>query len=119
MSLASPSQTQRKSLRDHQVDALVSLLNLNAASKPSSAGTGPLRPSSASSTFTPRQTPSDANASAPFWKVLIMDSKARDVLATTLRVQDLRDNGITLHLCVDVSVSDMSEKSYYHRFVVT
>lgn len=34
----------------------------------------------------------------PTWKVLIMDKTSQDILATSLRVQDLRDNGVTLHL---------------------
>lgn len=36
----------------------------------------------------------------PVWKVLILDQYTKDVLATVLRVQDLRDVGVTLHVCV-------------------
>ena len=32
------------------------------------------------------------------WKVLILDNRSKDVLATVLRVQDLRDAGVTLHV---------------------
>lgn len=32
------------------------------------------------------------------WKVLVLDDTAKDVLATVLRVQDLRDVGVTLHV---------------------
>lgn len=39
-----------------------------------------------------------SNVPLPTWKVLILDQRAQDVLATTLRVQDLRDNGVTLHM---------------------
>lgn len=34
----------------------------------------------------------------PTWKVLVMDKTSQDILATTLKVQDLRDNGVTLHM---------------------
>ncbi|KAJ7063113.1 Sec1-like protein [Mycena amicta] len=32
------------------------------------------------------------------WKVLVLDQQTKDVLATVLRVQDLRDVGVTLHV---------------------
>lgn len=38
---------------------------------------------------------------AVVWKVLILDGASRDVLATSLRVQDLREQGVTLHLQLD------------------
>ncbi|CEH13656.1 sly1 vesicle trafficking sec1-like protein [Ceraceosorus bombacis] len=34
----------------------------------------------------------------PVWKVLILDKIAQEVLATSLRVQDLREAGVTLHM---------------------
>ena len=37
-------------------------------------------------------------AAPPLWKILIMDPTSTDILATSLRVQDLRENGVTLHL---------------------
>ena len=37
-------------------------------------------------------------AAPPVWKILIMDPTSTDILATSLRVQDLRENGVTLHL---------------------
>jgi hypothetical protein len=85
------------SLRDRQVLALLTLLNFNVApshSALSNSGSGPLAGLSGSS--------SDPSSSAPLptWKVLVLDQRAQDVLATTLRVQDLRDSGVTLHMCV-------------------
>ncbi|GAA5898805.1 hypothetical protein JCM6882_004003 [Rhodosporidiobolus microsporus] len=73
-------------LRDKQVALLHSLLSLNSPSSSSSAPTAhtshaSLQPSS-----------------LPTWKVLVMDKVAQDVLATSLRVQDLRDAGVTLHM---------------------
>lgn len=60
-------------LRDKQRSALESLLALNAAS---------------------------TGAQLPTWKVLVMDKVGQDVLATSLRVQDLRAAGVTLHVSV-------------------
>jgi sec1 family domain-containing protein 1 len=36
----------------------------------------------------------------PVWKILVLDRRTKDVLATVLRVQDLRDVGVTLHVQV-------------------
>jgi hypothetical protein len=60
-----------QSIRDLQVASLSQLLNFNTEASPSALST---------------------------WKVLVLDSRAQDVLATTLRVSDLRDNGVTLHM---------------------
>ncbi|KAJ2520338.1 Vesicle trafficking between the ER and Golgi [Coemansia sp. RSA 1939] len=35
---------------------------------------------------------------APIWKVLVFDAFCRDVVSTVLRVNDLRDNGVTMHM---------------------
>ncbi|KAK4052065.1 Vesicle trafficking between the ER and Golgi [Microbotryomycetes sp. JL201] len=71
-----------KTLRDHQVAALTSLLTLNSSSAAVNGG------SSSSTSIAP----------LPTWKVLIMDKIAQDVMATSLRVQDLREQGVTLHM---------------------
>lgn len=74
-----------KTLRDHQVASLLSLLSLNSAPVVSAAtGAG----SSSTTSIAP----------VPTWKVLIMDKIAQDVMATSLRVQDLREQGVTLHM---------------------
>ena len=36
------------------------------------------------------------------WKVLVLDQFTKDVIATVLRVQDLRDVGVTLHVYVSL-----------------
>ncbi|GAA6059635.1 hypothetical protein JCM10212_004138 [Sporobolomyces blumeae] len=69
-------------LRDRQIQALSSLLSLNS-------------PHSAPS---PAVNSAVATAQLPTWKVLVMDKVAQDVLATSLRVQDLREAGVTLHM---------------------
>jgi hypothetical protein len=54
------------------------------------------------STPAPPQQKNDAlpgsGAGGLVWKVLVLDEMSKDVLATTLRVQDLRDQGVTLHM---------------------
>lgn len=71
-------------LRDKQRTALEQLLALNAAPG-GPAGT--------------------AGAQLPTWKVLVMDRTGQDVLATSLRVQDLRTAGVTLHVSVPLAPS--------------
>ena len=43
------------------------------------------------------RSPSPTQA-APVWKILVLDDVSKDILATVLRVQDLRDVGVTLHV---------------------
>ncbi|GAA6008218.1 syntaxin-binding protein [Rhodotorula paludigena] len=61
-------------LRDRQVECFKALLALNAP------------------------TPPPGHAQLPTWKCLVLDRTGQDVIATSLRVQDLRDAGITLHV---------------------
>ena len=37
-------------------------------------------------------------ASEPIWKVLIYDSLGQDVISPLLKVNEIREQGITLHL---------------------
>ena len=77
-------------LRDRQIHQLNALLSLNSTPSGSSSSSGPAASSTSSLV---------ANGNAlPTWKVLVMDKVAQDVLATSLRVQDLRDQGVTLHM---------------------
>jgi hypothetical protein len=82
-------------LLEAQTSALLSLLNLNEQ-----------QPSTSSNAGTRPQTPSNNNnndhaggaSNDLVWKVLILDDQSKDVLATSLRVQDLREQGVTLHM---------------------
>lgn len=71
--------------------ALLALLNLNNVAD-----------GSESSPITPKPSASAAPALSgpPVWKVLVLDQHTKDVIATVLRVQDLRDVGVTLHVYV-------------------
>lgn len=69
------------SVQAAQKAALLALLNLNPSSQPQP----------------PSRAPSPAPA-APIWKILVLDDVSKDILATVLRVQDLRDVGVTLHV---------------------
>ncbi|TFY67325.1 hypothetical protein EVJ58_g1704 [Rhodofomes roseus] len=83
--------TAAPTLQESQTNALLTLLNLNnPVEPPSNPLTNP--PKHASSTKTPVAT------GPPVWKVLVLDQHTKDVLATVLRVQDLRDVGVTLHV---------------------
>ncbi|KAE9409150.1 Sec1-like protein [Gymnopus androsaceus JB14] len=73
-------------LQQAQTAALLSLLNLNAEP--------PLTPSSQPS----KGSKTPIVAGPPVFKVLVLDQQTKDVLATVLRVQDLRDVGVTLHV---------------------
>ncbi|KAG0236832.1 golgi transport protein Sly1 [Mortierella sp. GBAus27b] len=68
-------------LREQQIAAITTMLNLNQKPEPVSQ-TDQLIPMS-----------SDAE-----WKVLIFDNFGRDVISSVLRVNDLRENGVTVHM---------------------
>lgn len=80
--MATKSLTTSRTLREHQIQSLHSLLSFNSPPPPP-------QPGGADTT---------APATLPAWKVLVLDQRSQDVLATTLRVQDLRALGVTLHM---------------------
>ncbi|KAH9810424.1 Sec1-like protein [Melampsora americana] len=75
--------TSSHSLREYQIQSLKTLLSFNNPNQP-------LNPTTST-------TESDSS-SLPPWKVLILDQRSQDILATSLRVQDLRALGVTLHM---------------------
>ena len=81
-------------LQQAQTNALLALLNLNPPPEASSNA----QPSSGRSTPSLKVPPASG---PPVWKILVLDQQTKDVLATVLRVQDLRDVGVTLHVYVD------------------
>lgn len=92
-------------LQQAQTDALLALLNLSDPTAPSGTAT---QPKSAPAVKTPSST-------APLvWKVLVLDQQTKDVLATVLRVQDLRDAGVTLHVCAAPSCLSSSSCLHCH-----
>ena len=89
--MASQLPQEQGTLRAAQVHALLSMLNLNAAVKSKAS-----RPPTAGSSSAAKSI--DVPQGPPTWKVLVMDKTSQDILATSMRVQDLRDNGVTLHM---------------------
>lgn len=84
----------RPTLLQSQTQALLTLLNLNQPPPASSS-------SSSTDPYPRAHSPAgieEAPAGPLVWKVLILDELSKDVLATSLRVQDLREQGVTLHL---------------------
>lgn len=78
-------------LRNAQFRSLVSLLNFN---DPNFSHMGPSKSTGEEEGAT------GLPKAPPVWKVLVMDQTSTDILSTSLRVQDLRENGVTLHLYV-------------------
>ncbi|KAF9055911.1 Sly1 vesicle trafficking sec1-like protein [Panaeolus papilionaceus] len=81
--------TSSTTLQQAQTNALLQLLNLN---QPVENTTGNTTTKGSSGTKTPPV------SGPPVWKILVLDQQTKDVLATVLRVQDLRDAGVTLHV---------------------
>lgn len=89
MASTAPSASAQ-TLQAAQMASLLSMLNLEPQSAPAVSTTP--TPSRPSTPATP------AGGAAAVWKVLVLDEISKDVLATVLRVQDLRDTGVTLHV---------------------
>ncbi|BGO89095.1 hypothetical protein NBRC10512_003840 [Rhodotorula toruloides] len=83
--------TAPPTLRDRQLAALQSLLALNSPTASTSTSHGAQGGQAGTLSLS-------GQGQLPTWKVLVMDKVAQDVLATSLRVQDLRAAGVTLHL---------------------
>ncbi|KAI0347695.1 Sec1-like protein [Trametopsis cervina] len=79
-------------LQQAQTNALLTLLNLN---NPTDGQTSAL---SGLTKSPPTGGKVAVPQGPPVWKVLVLDQYTKDVLATVLRVQDLRDVGVTLHV---------------------
>ena len=77
-------QAATSTLQQAQTTALLALLNLSSDSSAVEEGSKP----------------TSQSTGAPIWKILVLDQQTKDVLATVLRVQDLRDVGVTLHVYV-------------------
>ncbi|KAK4688348.1 sec1 family domain-containing protein 1, partial [Tremellales sp. Uapishka_1] len=78
----------RPTLLQSQTDALLTILNLNQPAPSAGSSTRPASPAQF-----------DETTQGPLvWKVLVLDELSKDVLATSLRVQDLREQGVTLHM---------------------
>ncbi|KAG0633295.1 Sec1-like protein [Tuber brumale] len=81
--------TARQTLRDRQVASIEKILNLNHEQAKHESDINGLVPSS---------TPILNDEGEPIWKVLVFDNLGRDVISSVLRVQDLRNFGVTIHL---------------------
>ncbi|KAI9102828.1 Sec1-like protein [Phlyctochytrium arcticum] len=82
-----------KSLRELQKDAIYTLLNLNHKDVTSDNGSGAIV--SATSSNIP-STP--LAISEPVWKVLIYDKLGQDVISPLIKVNELREQGVTVHM---------------------
>lgn len=93
--MAATSSSQPATLHSVQLQSLRSLLNLNTANNTPSTSSSYRQTGGAST-----ETSSDLTlpTGPPVWKVLILDKVSQEILATSMRVQDLRDQGITLHM---------------------
>ncbi|KAH8120257.1 Sly1 vesicle trafficking sec1-like protein [Phellopilus nigrolimitatus] len=85
--------TSLPTLQQSQTNAILQLLNLNKPTDTSSDGSAALAAGKPGSKLN-----IPTASGPPVWKVLVLDERTKDVLATVLRVQDLRDVGVTLHV---------------------
>ncbi|KAI9511903.1 SLY1 protein [Russula earlei] len=94
--------TSPVTVQQAQTNALLSMLNLNSPVEPPATGVSALG-KAASGLKVPAAT------GPPIWKILVLDHETKDILATVLRVQDLRDIGVTLHVQLHSSRPPLSD----------
>lgn len=75
------------------------MLNLNTPVEPPASAVSASGAKAASGLKVPAAT------GPPVWKILVLDQETKDILATVLRVQDLREIGVTLHVYAPFSFS--------------
>ncbi|KAF8456185.1 Sec1-like protein [Terfezia claveryi] len=75
-------------LRDRQVASIEKILTLNHE-RQTHGGELPIAP------------PILNEEGEPIWKVLVFDNLGRDIISSVLRVQDLRNFGVTIHLNIN------------------
>ena len=83
--------TSPVTVQQAQTNALLSMLNLNTPLEPTASALS-ASGKAASGLKVPAAT------GPPVWKTLVLDQDTKDILATVLRVQDLREIGVTLHV---------------------
>ncbi|KAG9291999.1 hypothetical protein G9A89_017898 [Geosiphon pyriformis] len=76
--------TKELSLRDQQIEAIITMLNLNIKPDPTIPTTS--------------EALVDTSHVDLVWKVLIFDDFGRDIISSVLKVNDLRENGVTVHM---------------------
>lgn len=81
---ASTQQQPLQSLRDLQRKALLRILNLNSQEEEQNAQPNDLLPQVVNG--------------EPVWKFLVFDKLGQDVISSVLRVSDLREAGVTVHM---------------------
>ncbi|KAF8640441.1 hypothetical protein AX17_000106 [Amanita inopinata Kibby_2008] len=91
MASATKNVTAQSTLQQSQTNAILTLLNLNNPTESTKDPAAVGKPGGLSLKVQPASGP-------PVWKILVLDQRTKDVLATVLRVQDLRDVGVTLHV---------------------
>ncbi|KAI5291106.1 Vesicle trafficking between the ER and Golgi [Ascosphaera aggregata] len=95
------------SLRDRQIAAIEKVLNLNHEAPQTSE----FHHDSSGTSSLSRTTPILNEDGDPIWKVLVFDDMGRDVISSVLRVSDLRNWGVTIHL-YDVPVLYLVEPTH-------
>ncbi|PVU94944.1 hypothetical protein BB561_002148 [Smittium simulii] len=93
------------SLRDRQISSVVQALNLNSSNKENSYEQKSYQNYLNSSYNNTAEDSEDETT----WKILIFDEYCRDIVSTLLKVSDLRENGITVHMLLDSPRSKLAD----------
>jgi hypothetical protein len=96
-SLAQPQQQSTPSLRQLQRTGLLKLLNLNSQDETNDA----------QSTDTPLL--QEVGMGDPVWKFLVFDKLGQDIISSVLRVSDLREAGVTVHMQLKADRQQMED----------
>ncbi|KAK9457354.1 Sec1-like protein [Dipodascopsis uninucleata] len=89
---STPGLSKQLTLRDRQIVAIERFLNLN---RDKASSTDAIITDGASNTE------SEIGNNEPIWKVLVFDRFGQDIVSSVLRVNDLFQNGITVHMLLN------------------
>lgn len=95
VSSAAQQQQQSPSLRQLQKKALLKLLNLNQEEDEEDSQPNDLLP--------------EVTSGEPVWKFLVFDKLGQDIISSVLRVSDLREAGVTVHMQLKADRQQMED----------
>ncbi|OLY80127.1 Protein sly1 [Smittium mucronatum] len=84
------------SLRDRQTSVLLAVLNLHGSAE--EAGQSDYQ---SQNYLKSGKNDAEDSETQIIWKVLVLDDFCRDIISTLLKVSDLRENGITVHMMLN------------------
>ncbi|KAJ3190723.1 Vesicle trafficking between the ER and Golgi [Irineochytrium annulatum] len=96
--MATSSSPASALLRAKQKDAVIAMLNLNNRDAVPALQSASDSPNLSSLTLMGGSAAGSAGGNDPIWKVLIYDKACQEIISPLMKVNELRENGVTVHM---------------------